>query len=324
MVAGSLTTGLVLDSFFEKHETQFGHPECSERIPAIDAALRARGLVESCEIIAPTLVEEKWILSNHCPYYVERLDRACEGGLAYIDSADSSICSDSARVARHGVGAALLAVEQVYSGHLKNAFCVTRPPGHHAEYDHSMGFCLFNTVAIAARYLLESHRLERILIFDWDVHHGNGTQHSFYHDPQVFFCSMHQHPHTLYPGTGLAAEIGTEMAKGLNLNLPMMPGSGDEDYRRAFFEDCLPKIEEFNPQFILVSAGFDAHEKDEISQIHLIDDSYRWLSRELLSLAARCCEGKLVSVLEGGYHLEALGTSAAIHLEELLAAGSEP
>ena len=181
-----------------------------------------------------------------------------------------------------------------------------------------MGFCLFNNIAIAARHLLKSHGLERVLILDWDVHHGNGTQHSFDDDPRVFFCSLHGHPDSLYPGTGYAHERGSGAGEGTTLNLPMQPGAGDAEYRAAFCEHVLPAARAYRPEFILISAGFDAHRADPLAPIELETSSFEWMTEEVRALADECCGGRLVSMLEGGYNLDALGESAAVHLRCLM------
>ena len=184
----------------------------------------------------------------------------------------------------------------------------------------SMGFCMFNNIALAARRLLDDHGIERVLILDWDVHHGNGTQHTFEDDPRVFYCSFHGHPATLYPGTGYAEERGIGAGEGATLNIPMMPHSGDREYRLAFEKQFLPAARRFQPEFLLICAGFDAHRNDPLALIDLETESFEWLTREPLALADELCGGRVVSVLEGGYNLEALGDSVTVHVQELLSA----
>lgn len=314
----SLPTGLLLDSYFCEHETVVGHPECPERITAIEQRLFSDGIAGRCKAIARSGAGRHWIEANHTAKYIERLETACRGGQPYIDSQDSSICPDSFDVALSAVGSVLNAIDEVQAGVCRNAFCAVRPPGHHAEREFSMGFCLFNNIAIAARYLLEKYQLSRVLIIDWDVHHGNGTQNAFYDSEAVFFCSLHQHPLTLYPGTGFEKERGTGNGEGFTLNIPMRPGSGDAEYRKAFESQVLPAAEKFAPEFVLISAGFDAHREDSISAIELDDDSYRWMTEAVCGVASNYCGGKVVSMLEGGYALSALGRSVSEHLRVLL------
>lgn len=313
-----MTTGLVLDRCFLNHRVHVGHPERAERIDAIESALKKAGLVKQCVLIPPERAELSAIELNHEPDYITRVEYACRGGDRTIDCADSAISPDSFDTALLATGSVIAATRAVMSGSVANAFCVVRPPGHHAEYDESMGFCLFNSIAIAARYLMAEHGLERILIFDWDVHHGNGTQHAFEEDPRVLFVSMHGHPATLYPHMGFEDETGRGAGAGFTLNIPMRPGSGDPEYRTAFEQRALPRIEEFAPQFVLISAGFDAHKLDPVGNQALESTSFRWLTREMLAVAEKYAGGHLVSILEGGYSLEALSESVTIHLETLL------
>lgn len=313
-------TGLVLDERFQQHDTGPMHPERPERLKAITAALEGAGLVEACTRVGPRPVERRWLQSNHDDAYIDRLQRACASGQRHIDCADSAISGESFEIAELAAGAVVAATVAVARGELANAFCAVRPPGHHAEQDRSMGFCMFNNVAIAARVLLAEHGVERVFILDWDVHHGNGTQHSFESDPRVFFCSLHGHPDTLYPGTGYAHERGLGPGEGATLNIPMMPGSGDDDYRRAFEEQIAPAVADYKPEFILVSAGFDAHRRDPLAHIQLETSSYAWMTHEVLAWADQHCRGRLVSMLEGGYDLQALGESAAVHLDGLVQA----
>ncbi|HQH27165.1 MAG TPA: histone deacetylase, partial [Oligoflexia bacterium] len=247
---------------------------------------------------------------------------ACAEGEPYIDTPDSSICKESFEIALYAAGSAMRCVDLVMAGEIENAFALVRPPGHHAEAGCSMGFCLLNNIALCAQRLLARWGLTRVLIVDFDVHHGNGTQHLFEADPRVLFFSMHGHPNSFYPGTGYEHERGLEAGSGTTINCPMLPGFGDDEYRRAFYEVLIPAAESFQPEFVLVSAGFDAHQDDWISRIALDDSSYEWLSRGIVSLAQRWARGRVVSLLEGGYNLDALCRCAAIHLRELLAAQS--
>ncbi|RJP34316.1 MAG: histone deacetylase [Phycisphaerales bacterium] len=313
-------TGLILDPVFKTHDTGPHHPERPARIDAIIEALTTAGLVDRCVRLAAAAADPEELLANHDRAYLERLHRYCVAGESHIDCADSAICPRSYDIALLAAGGVLDATERVASGELTNAFCAVRPPGHHAERHVSMGFCLFNNVAVAARRLLDRHGVERVLIFDFDVHHGNGTQHSFEEDPRVFFCSVHGHPATLYPGTGYAEERGRGAGEGTTLNLPMMPGSGDAEYRAAYEEQFAPAAKAFQPQFILISAGFDAHRRDPLGNVRLESSSFEWLTRRTLELADDLCGGRVVSVLEGGYDLSALGECTCAHVGELPAA----
>jgi acetoin utilization deacetylase AcuC-like enzyme len=203
-------------------------------------------------------------------------------------------------------------------GAIENAFCAVRPPGHHCERNESMGFCLLSNVAIAARYLLDVHGIGRVAVVDWDVHHGNGTQHVFEDNADVFYCSLHGHPAYVYPGTGFENERGRGPGEGATLNLPMYPGSDDALYRRAFEQRVLPALDDFKPQFVLISAGFDAHRLDPLAPLNLDSASFEWMTRALMDVAARYAQGRLVSVLEGGYDLGALAESATLHVTELI------
>ncbi len=314
------TTGLVYDDRFLEHETGAGHPERPQRLAAIRRYLERTGLWSLPTRIEPFAADNELLLTNHTREYIDRLAAACIAGRSHIDCVDSAICPRSCEVARWAVGGVIRAVDEVMTGTLKNAFCAVRPPGHHAEADRSMGFCLFNNIALAARRLIAQHGLGRVLILDWDVHHGNGTQHSFDADPRVFYCSFHQHPATLYPGTGYADERGIGEGVGTTLNIPFLPGAGDREYREAFETLFLPAARAFDPQFVLISAGFDAHRDDPLAQINLETLSFEWLSREMTAFAKATCGGRLVSILEGGYDLDALGDCASIHLRALLEA----
>jgi acetoin utilization deacetylase AcuC-like enzyme len=313
-------TGLVQNRRFEDHVTGPGHPERPQRVAHVAAVLADRGLTEACTPIEAVPVDMALVRLNHDEEYINRLQRACESGAAFIDVPDSPICGDSFDVARLAAGAVIQAVDAVSAGEVDNAFCAIRPPGHHAERSLSLGFCLLNSVAIAARHLLYDHDLSRVLILDWDVHHGNGTQHSFEDDPRVLFISLHGHPGVVYPGTGYAEERGHGEGEGFTLNIPVIPPGPDEVWRRAFDDQIDPAVDAFAPQFVLISAGFDAHRCDPLAPLELETESYGWMTDRLLEAAGKHSGGRLVSVLEGGYDLDALGDSVALHLERLLSA----
>ncbi len=312
-------TGLALDERFQGHLTGAGHPERPERLSHIASVLEARGLTRACTSVEASPIDVALISRVHAAQYIEHVQQACEDGLPYIDVPDSTVCRESYEIARLAAGAVTNAVDDVMAGRVDNAFCAVRPPGHHAERDQAMGFCLFNNIAIAARHLLDDHGLSRVLILDWDVHHGNGTQHTFEADPQVLFISLHGHPGIVYPGTGLVTERGIEAGEGFTINLPMLPPGDDDEYRRAFADTVLPAVEEFSPQFVLISAGFDAHRLDPLAPLELTTDSFGWMTDEMVRVAGKHCDGRIVSVLEGGYHLDALADSVALHVTRLLA-----
>jgi len=311
-------TGLAQDERFQRHLTGPSHPERPERLAHIAAVLQDRGLVEACTAIDVSPIDMSLVRRNHGDEYLDRLQRACDDGLPYIDVVDSGICPESYKIAQLATGAVINAVNEVMAGNIDNAFCAVRPPGHHAEHHMSMGFCLFNNIAIAARHLLDDHALSRVLILDWDVHHGNGTQHTFEADPRVLFISLHGHPGVVYPGTGYEHERGRDEGEGFTVNLPMIPPSGDNEYRRAFDETVLGHIEDFDPQFMLISSGFDAHRMDPLAPLELVTKTFGWMTDESVRVAKDHCGGKLVSILEGGYHLDALGDCVSLHLTRLL------
>jgi acetoin utilization deacetylase AcuC-like enzyme len=312
------STGVVFSNEYLDHDTGAQHPERAERLRAILDRLRMSGLVARTVALKPRLAETGEIGVVHEEGYQRRFAEACAAGAALIDTADCAICPASFEIARLAAGGALVAVEAVMAGQVSNAFVACRPPGHHAERNRAMGFCFFNNIAIAAEHLRRRYGLTRIAILDWDVHHGNGTQHHFEADPGIFLCSIHQHPETLYPGTGYAWERGRDAGLGTTLNVPMRPGSTDDDYRQAFEECVLPGIAAFEPEFLLISAGFDAHADDPLAHIELSTDAFGWMTRQARSLALSKCQGRVVSLLEGGYNLEALADSVQAHVEELL------
>jgi acetoin utilization deacetylase AcuC-like enzyme len=229
---------------------------------------------------------------------------------------DTAICPASFEAALYAAGAGAALSSAVLEGKARNGLALVRPPGHHAERSVAMGFCLFNNVAITAKHLLARPDIERVLIVDWDVHHGNGTQNSFERDPSVFYFSIHQWPH--YPGTGAAAERGRGPGEGTTLNVPAPAGWGDDEYLRAFREVLAPAALDFDPQFVLVSAGFDAHRADPLAEMRVTEEGYRGMTRLVMEIADECCDGRVVSLLEGGYDPQALPRSVAAHLETLM------
>jgi acetoin utilization deacetylase AcuC-like enzyme len=308
-------TAFVYDPLFLNHDTGRSHPERSQRLVAAHDLIQSRPWYSDLIQLKPAPADLKWVETIHDKRYIERVHQACSGQQRHLDSPDVSISRESYDVALNAVGSLLGIADQVMNEKADNGFAMIRPPGHHAENDVAMGFCLFNGIAIAARYLQESYGLERILILDWDVHHGNGTQHTFEQDPSVFYISLHQFPH--YPGTGARSETGIGAGEGATLNCPMSPGLGDEHYRQAFQEIILPRAKSFAPDAVLISAGFDAHFADPLGSINLDNQSYVWMTQAMMELADQCCDGRLISVLEGGYDLDALAESVSEHVNVL-------
>jgi acetoin utilization deacetylase AcuC-like enzyme len=298
--------GLLIDSRFLRHLTGEGHPERPARIDAIHNALIEGRLMDLCMPITPVPISLNRILTIHERSYVERLEHACKSGAAYIDVPDSAICPQSYEIARLAAGGVLAACDAIAAGEVRRVFAAVRPPGHHCERDRSMGFCLLNNIALAARHFQQAHGIDRVAVLDWDVHHGNGTQHIFEDDPSVLFVSIHGHPDYLYPGTGYETESGVGDGAGYTLNVPMMPESNDEDYRNAFETLILPKLRAFEPQVLLISCGFDAHFLDPLGNIALTDAAFEWMTRKAIDIAIQHCDGRILSVLEGGYDLSVL------------------
>jgi acetoin utilization deacetylase AcuC-like enzyme len=258
--------------------------------------------------------DPEWVRAIHSVEYIHRFEAACRSGLPYLDTPDCAICPQSYAVALLAAGACTGAVDAVLNGQVRKAFCAVRPPGHHAEYDAALGFCFLNNTAIAAHYARRHYGVQRLLIFDWDVHHGNGTQHAFEADADVFVCSIHQDPQTLYPGTGYATETGVGPGQGATLNLPMPAGSGDEDYRRMLDTHFVPAAKAFKPELVLLSTGFDPHADDPLAAIRLTDEGFAWMGRMICDLADQFASGRLISILEGGYNLDVLRRCVSAHI----------
>jgi acetoin utilization deacetylase AcuC-like enzyme len=306
-----VTTLLLHHPAFLDHVTPPGHPERVDRLKALHRALDEAEFDALKREEAPR-AEADAAESVHEERYVETIRRAIpEEGFTRIDP-DTVASPGSWEASLRALGAARRAVDAVASGEAANAFVAARPPGHHAETHRAMGFCLFNNIAAAARHAQAAHGMERVAIFDWDVHHGNGTQEIFWDDASVLYASTHQMP--LFPGTGAMRETGA----GNIFNAPLSPGDGSERFREAVRERVLPAIESFRPDIILISAGFDAHWRDPLAQIELTEDDFAWATAELMDLADRFAGGRIVSVLEGGYDLEGMSKSAAAHIRQLM------
>jgi acetoin utilization deacetylase AcuC-like enzyme len=305
-------TAYISHPSFLLHDMGPYHPECPGRLAAIGDRLIASGIdAYLLHYTAPAATREQ-LARVHGDAYIDEIEAASpDHGLHFVDP-DTALCPHSLTAARHAAGAAVMAVDLVLSGECTSAFCAVRPPGHHAERRRAMGFCLFNNVAVGAAHALEAHGLERVAIVDFDVHHGNGTEDIFAGDARVLMASTFQHP--LYPYSG-TKPLGPNM-----INVPLSPGSGSEAFRRAVTEQWLPALDAHRPQLLFISAGFDAHREDPLAELKLVDEDYAWVTRELAGVAARHCQGRVVSTLEGGYSLSALGRSAAEHLRVFVGA----
>ena len=310
--------GLVSHPAFLEHDMGSHHPESPERLRAILGQLESTGIMSKLTRIDPRKAEKEWITRIHDPVHVQRIeDKAPSSGYASLDP-DTLMSPGSLRAAYLAAGGAMAAVDAIMDNQVDQVFCAVRPPGHHAEANRVMGFCFFNNVAIAARYIQERHGLQRVLIVDWDVHHGNGTQQAFEEDPSVIFFSTHQYPH--YPGTGAENERGQGKGEGTTINVPMYGGQGDEVYREIFQKVLAPAADAFKPEFVLISAGFDAHEDDPLASMAITTAGYGELTRMVSGIANTHCHGRIVACLEGGYNLQALATSVEQHILALMEA----
>jgi len=307
------STGVVIDPHCQQHLTPPGHPERPERLAAL-LELMQRYRRQGLKSLAtrPASIEE--LCYAHNPEYVQRVAQTAGREFTAFDP-DTSASPHSYDAARLAAGGFLTLLDAIMAQHVSNGFALVRPPGHHAERAGAMGFCLFNNVAVAAHHLRKRHGLERVLIVDFDVHHGNGTEHAFYDDPHVMYVSLHQWPH--YPGTGAVSDVGRGAGAGYTVNVPLPPGCGDGEYLCAFQRIIDPIARQFDPQFVLVSAGFDAHERDPLGDMRLSEEGFALMTRALLNVADDHAQGRLGLVLEGGYDLEALTGSVARALDEL-------
>jgi acetoin utilization deacetylase AcuC-like enzyme/formylglycine-generating enzyme required for sulfatase activity len=309
-------TALVYDDIYLEHETGAGHPESPQRLTTIVEQLKSDGLYSKLVHLTAVVATEEQISAIHSLQYIKRARQCCERGDTLLDSLDVPIGSRSYEAAVMAAGGVIVAADAVAKGEVANAFCAVRPPGHHARSNLAMGFCIFNNVAIATRYVQRRHGLAKVLIVDWDVHHGNGTQEAFYDDPNVLYFSTHQWP--FYPGTGRTSEKGSGSGLNHTINVPMPAGSGDKEFIEAFEQQLRPAALAFSPQLIFISAGFDAHEGDTLGQMKVTTDGYVRLTRIVKEIANTCCQGRIVSVLEGGYNLQALAEAVEAHIRVLM------
>ena len=312
------TTALVQDARYKRHETGPGHPEQPARMDAVARALSAAKFGKRTRPLQPRDVTSEELRRCHDDNYISLVEREVAAGPGQLSTGDTVIGGPaSLDVARLAAGGVLAAVDAVVAGEARNAFCAVRPPGHHASSARGMGFCIFNNVALAARHAQRAHGLDKVAIVDWDVHHGNGTQDIFYDDPSVFFFSTHQSP--WYPGTGAADETGRGRGLGTTLNVPVPSMTGRERIYGAIESRLLPALHTFRPDLLLISAGFDSRIGDPLGELRLTDRDFADMTTLLLEFADGACDGRVVSVLEGGYNLEGLGLAVVSHVEALTA-----
>ena len=311
-------TGFLYDDRYLLHDTGPYHPEAPDRLSVIYTGLEKSGLLAQLVRLEGSVAEMKWIESVHDKAYIERFQSVCQSGKSSFECEDNQLCYQTYDIARLAVGGILEASRLVMEGALDNAFCAVRPPGHHAEINQAMGFCYFNNIAIAARYIQSEWGIKRVGIMDFDVHHGNGTQNIFETDSSVFYYSVHEHPSFAFPGTGRAFEKGSGEGIGFTRNYPMLPGQGDEEYRSVIDNDFIPLFDQFAPEVLLISAGFDAHVDDDMSGINLSTEGFTYIMERLVETANKHSGGRIISILEGGYSLKRLPELVNNHIEILL------
>ena len=306
-----MKTGLVTSDTYQNHNTGEGHPEKIDRVTAVIDNFKK---IDNKELIwkKPTKFDQSFLINTHSSEYIDLVSKSFpENGLAFLDG-DTVVSPGSKEATKDAVGSIITAIDGVQQKECKNAFCAVRPPGHHAEKDKAMGFCIYNNVAVGANYLIEKYKYNKVAIIDFDVHHGNGTQDIFYDNEKVLYISTHQYPY--YPGSGSEKETG----KFNNiLNIPLEAGTTAEQYLNAY-ENVLKKLKEFKPKFILISAGFDAHKDDPLAQIKLETEDFYIITKRILEISKKFCNGKVVSILEGGYDLQALQDSTKRHVDALI------
>ncbi|MEQ1946211.1 MAG: histone deacetylase [Bryobacteraceae bacterium] len=306
---------LLLDPIYRKHDPGPGHPEQPARYDAVTRAVEATGMAKSMAHVPVRIATDDEIALVHTHKYIDLAKREIASGASSLSTGDTNVGPESLDVALRAVGGVLNAVDAVVTGKAANGFCAVRPPGHHARPDQGMGFCIFNNIAIAARYAQKKHGLAKVLIADWDVHHGNGTQDTFYEDGSVFFMSTHQSP--WYPGTGAAKETGEGKGKGTTMNFPFPAGSGRKEIVVAFQENLRRAADQFKPDLVMLSAGFDSRLGDPLGQFTLSDEDFADLTKVMIEIAGSHAQGRLISVLEGGYSLSGLSAAVTAHVKAL-------
>jgi len=299
-----------------EHDPGPHHPERFERARRVAEGLRASAVAAQLDWIEPEPVALRWLETVHSAEYIRFVEEACLSGRTILDFGDTRVSHESFEAACLASGGVLALVDGVLAGRWRHAFSCHRPPGHHARAEAAMGFCLFNHVAVAARYAQRHHGLGRVAIIDWDVHHGNGTQETFYADPTVWFASLHQWPH--YPGTGALWETGSGTGQGATLNVPLPAGTDGPAYRKAWLEFLEPPLRAFQPELILLSSGFDAHRDDPLAALLLDEDDFVWMTERMIALSHEVGARGIVSLMEGGYNLPALTSSAVAHVTALV------
>ncbi len=312
-----MKSALIADPVCREHDTGHGHPESSRRFDTVVQALEAAGLPGKMLALDPREVGTDDLLLAHTAEYVALAEREIRSGADQLSTGDTVVSRHSWEAALKAAGSGMAAVDAVVEGKVERAFCVVRPPGHHATAGQGMGFCVFNNIALAARHAQRRHGIGHVLIVDWDVHHGNGTQDIFYEDGSVFFFSTHQS--SWYPGTGSADETGAGAGKGTTLNCPLPAFSGRKEIFACFEEKLLPVVEKFRPELVLISAGFDSRMEDPLGHFLLTDEDFADLTRMVLKIAKQHAGGRVVSLLEGGYNLRGLASAAAAHVAALVA-----
>ncbi len=310
---------IISDQRYLQHDTGGGeHPEIPARLQAVSQALEASPYFSDLTFVPPHVAEREWLVKAHTEDWLFRFEEAVLAGRTYIDHTDNQICYDSYDIACLSAGAGLTGIDLIEEEKARNVFCLVRPPGHHAEHNIPFGFCFFNNCVVAARYWQHCYGKKRILIFDFDGHHGNGIQSAFEDEAAGYYISIHEHPSFSYPGTGYGDEHGLGEGKGTILNLPLSPGGGDDQVVKLLQETILPKLNEWQPDAIIIAAGFDAHREDEMTGLHYSTELYHTIGLVIRDWAEQFTEGRILSILEGGYELSVLGDSVEAYVRGLL------
>ncbi len=304
------------DPYFSEHITGEFHPENPKRLNSIYNKLKSSGIFENVIKLKSEKINYESLKSVHDPLYIEKVEEECRKGYSLLSTGDTNICRSSNDVALHAAGGVLKTLDNIFNSKINRGFCSVRPPGHHASADIGMGFCIYNNIALAAEHAKLKYNVEKIMIIDWDVHHGNGTQDIFYNDNSVLFVSTHQHP--LYPGTGSSEEKGAGSGKGFTINIPMKKGTGNDDIISAFNEIIMPAAKKFKAELTLISAGFDSRKDDPLGGFLIDDDGFRELTRMAIEISEYSGSGKILSILEGGYNYEGLSNAVFSHMDELI------